>query len=46
MIISFLGLIEKKYTDLLDDKGRQYIRFAVDGAQRQRRIILDLFRIS
>lgn len=46
MITSFLGLIEKKYNDVLDDKGRQYIYHAVDGARRMRQIILDLLEFS
>lgn len=46
MITSFLGQIEKKYGDKLDDKGRQYIYFASDGAKRMRQIILDLLEYS
>ncbi|RIW14979.1 PAS domain S-box protein [Algoriphagus lacus] len=46
MISSFLGLIEKKYQDILDEKGLQYIHFAVDGAKRMREIILDLLEFS
>lgn len=46
MITSFLGLIEKKYSVILDDKGKQYILHAVDGARRMRQIILDLLEFS
>jgi PAS domain S-box-containing protein len=46
MVTSFLDLLEKKYRDLIDDKGRQYIHFAVDGAKRMRQIILDLLEYS
>lgn len=46
MITSFLSQIEKKYGELLDEKGKQYIHFAVDGAQRMRQIILDLLEFS
>ncbi len=46
MITSFLSLIEKKYDDVLDEKGKQYIFFAVDGAKRMRQIILDLLEFS
>ncbi|MGN6602381.1 MAG: PAS domain-containing protein [Ginsengibacter sp.] len=46
MITSFLAQIEKKYNDLLDEKGKQYIHFAVDGARRMRQIILDLLEFS
>ncbi|MGZ3889605.1 MAG: sensor histidine kinase, partial [Mucilaginibacter sp.] len=38
--------LEKKYSDVIDDKGRQYIHFAVDGAKRMRQIILDLLDFS
>jgi two-component system sensor histidine kinase/response regulator len=45
-VTSFLNLLEKKYNTLLDNKGKQYIHFAVDGAQRMRQIILDLLEFS
>ncbi|HQS53204.1 MAG TPA: PAS domain-containing protein, partial [Daejeonella sp.] len=32
MITSFLNQLERKYSDKLDDKARQYIGFATDGA--------------
>lgn len=46
MITGFLGLLEKKYDSILDDKGRQYIHFAVDGAMRMKSIIIDLLAYS
>ncbi len=46
MISSFLGLIEKKYNGQLDEKGKRYIHFAVDGAKRMRQIIMDLLEFS
>lgn len=46
MISSFLGQLEKKYGNLLDERGKRYIFFAVDGAQRMRQIILDLLEYS
>jgi PAS domain S-box-containing protein len=46
MITSFLTLFEKRYEDTIDDKGKQYIHFAVDGAARMRGIILDLLDYS
>ena len=45
-ITSFLNLLEKKYNDHIDDKGKQYIQFAVDGAHRMRQIIIDLLEFS
>jgi PAS domain S-box-containing protein len=46
MVTSFLTQIEKKYGNIIDDKGKQYIHFAVDGAKRMRQIILDLLEFS
>lgn len=46
MVSSFLNLLEKKYGDVFDDKARQYIHFARDGAVRMRQIILDLLDFS
>jgi PAS domain S-box-containing protein len=46
MVTNFLSLIELRYKDKLDDAGKQYIDFAVDGAKRMRRIILDLLEYS
>jgi light-regulated signal transduction histidine kinase (bacteriophytochrome) len=46
MITSFLTQLEKKYNDVLDERGKQYIYFAVDGAKRMRQIILDLLEFS
>ncbi len=46
MISSFLTQIVNKYDHVLDEKGRKYIHFAVDGAKRMRHIILDLLEFS
>ncbi|HZX58075.1 MAG TPA: PAS domain S-box protein, partial [Mucilaginibacter sp.] len=46
MVTSFMTQLEKKYSEVIDEKGRQYIRFAVDGAKRMRQIILDLLDFS
>ncbi|WP_439481211.1 sensor histidine kinase [Cyclobacterium plantarum] len=46
MVTGFLQLLEKKYGHLLDAKGKTYINFAVDGAQRMRQLILDLLAYS
>jgi light-regulated signal transduction histidine kinase (bacteriophytochrome) len=42
MVISYLQLIEKRYADKLDDQGRQFLHFAVDGGQRMQTLIMDL----
>ncbi len=46
MVTSYLTQIENKYGKLLDEKGKQYMFFAVDGARRMRQIILDLLDFS
>lgn len=46
MITSFLSQLEKRYGSVIDDKGKKYIAFAVDGAKRMRQIILDLLEFS
>ena len=46
MITSFITQLEKKYEHLLDEKGKKYIYFVVDGARRMRLIILDLLEYS
>jgi len=46
MISSFLELLKKKYGNLLDEKGHQYIHYATDGAKRMKQIILDLLEYS
>jgi PAS domain S-box-containing protein len=46
MITSFLTQLEKKYADALDEKAKEYIFYAVDGAKRMRHIILDLLEYS
>lgn len=46
MITSYLALLNKKYNSLFDEKAKQYIFFASDGAQRMRNIISDLLEYS
>ncbi len=46
MVTSFLTQLDKKYGTVLDEKGKKYIDFAVDGAKRMRQIILDLLEYS
>lgn len=46
MVSSFLQLLQKKYGDLLDETALQYISYAVDGADRMKRLILDLLEYS
>ncbi|WP_394741201.1 PAS domain-containing sensor histidine kinase [Natronococcus roseus] len=46
MITSYLGLIERRYEDELDEDGREFIEFAVDGAERMRDMIEGLLEYS
>lgn len=46
MISGFVQLIQRRYEDQLDDKGREYIRFAVEGATRMRSLIEGLLQYS
>jgi PAS domain S-box-containing protein len=45
-ISSYLGLVKKRYKDRLDATGDEFIHFAVDGAERLDRMILDLLQYS
>jgi signal transduction histidine kinase len=45
-VASFCQLLEKRYGDQLDERGRQYIDFAVDGAKRLQALINDLLSFS
>lgn len=46
MVTSFLSQLDKKYGQSLDEKAKEYIYYAVDGAKRMRQIILDLLEYS
>ncbi|KOU57062.1 histidine kinase, partial [Streptomyces sp. WM4235] len=45
-VASFCQLLEKRYGDRLDERGSQYIGFAVDGAKRMQVLINDLLTFS
>ncbi|MFV2177375.1 ATP-binding protein [Actinomadura sp. LOL_016] len=45
-VASFCQMIERRYGDQLDERGRQYIEFAVDGAKRMQALINDLLGFS
>lgn len=46
IIGSFLQLLKKKYNAQLDDLAHEYIQYAVDGAGRMKKLILDLLEYS
>jgi signal transduction histidine kinase len=45
-VASFCQLLERRYKGQLDERGEQYIEFAVDGAKRMQRLISDLLAFS
>jgi light-regulated signal transduction histidine kinase (bacteriophytochrome) len=45
-VANFCQLLERQYGPQLDDKARQYIDFAVDGAKRMQVLITDLLALS
>ncbi|ELY64602.1 sensor histidine kinase [Natronococcus jeotgali] len=46
MVTSYLELLEGRYDDELDDDGREFLEFAVDGAERMREMIDGLLAYS
>lgn len=45
-VIGFLQILQNRYRGKLDDKADEYIRFAVEGAQRMQQLIDDLLAYS
>ncbi|MFE9848341.1 ATP-binding protein [Streptomyces sp. NPDC005576] len=45
-VASFCQLLERRYAEQLDDRAKQYISFAVDGANRMQLLINDLLTFS
>lgn len=45
-VAAFCQLLEKRYGDKLDERGQEYIQFAVDGAKRMQVLINDLLTFS
>jgi len=46
VVSNFIQLLEVDYADQLDDNAREYIHYAVDGAQRMRAMLNDLLDYS
>lgn len=42
MVTSYLGLLERRYDDQLDAPAKEFIGYAVDGAERMRALLDDL----
>jgi PAS domain S-box-containing protein len=45
-VAGFMGIIKKQYENKLDSEGREYIEYAVEGAERMQRLIHDLLTYS
>jgi PAS domain S-box-containing protein len=45
-VISFLGLLKKKSEKDLDKTAKRYVNFAVEGAERMKRLVHDLLEYS
>ena len=46
MVSNFIQLLEKNYSNTLDEKANEYISFALDGTKRMRSLIEDLLSYS
>lgn len=46
MVKSFVTLLDKRYSEEIDDRGKKYIHLAVDGADRLTQFIDDLLEYS
>ncbi|QSW97752.1 PAS domain S-box protein [Haloterrigena alkaliphila] len=46
MVTSYLTLLENRYADAFDEDGREFLEFAVDGADRMREMIDGLLEYS
>ncbi len=45
-VVSFCELLARRYGDALDDRAREYLAYAVDGATRMQVLINDLLALS
>ena len=46
VVSNYLGLLDRRYGDELDEDARDFIAYAMEGAQRMRRFINDLLEFS
>lgn len=46
LVTCFLNLLDAKYKDQLDQRGKQYIHFALNGANEMRKVMLEILSFS
>ena len=46
MVTSYLGLLERRYGEVFDDQGREFLHYATDGAKRMAVLIHDLLEYA
>lgn len=46
MVASYVALLEKNFSDVMDPKARDYVKFAVEGSKRMKQLIDDLLTFS
>jgi PAS domain S-box-containing protein len=46
MVVSYLELIKRRYANIFDKDGQEFLEFAVDGATRMKTLISDLVEFS
>jgi PAS domain S-box-containing protein len=46
MVSSFLSLLEERYQGQLDDRGRDFIRRAIEGSSRMQKLVRDILAFS
>jgi light-regulated signal transduction histidine kinase (bacteriophytochrome) len=46
MVVSYLSLVEERYGDRLDEDGREFLAYAVDGAERMGEMVDGLLELS
>ncbi|GJM22731.1 MAG: hypothetical protein DHS20C15_26460 [Planctomycetota bacterium] len=46
MVTSFCEVVDKRYHDKIDDDGKRYLGYAVEGARRMQRLVAELLTLA